>query len=51
MTSDNNYTLRESGLFSSATNGEMGARQTFYDWNVSEGEEFGFVWKVVFGRD
>ncbi|MFA5760178.1 MAG: hypothetical protein WC877_00185 [Dehalococcoidales bacterium] len=51
MTSDDDYILQESGLFEFASGGIMGARQTFYDWNVTAGEEFAFVWKVVFGRD
>jgi hypothetical protein len=50
MTSSGDYTLRESGLHTTITGGYMGARQTYYNWVVANGETFGMIWKIINSR-
>lgn len=47
ITSNGDYALKEAGLFTASTSGYMGARQTFYEWNVVNGEVFGMIWKII----
>lgn len=51
FTSDGDYTLQEAGLHTTlaATTG-MGARQTFYNWDITNGENFGGIWKIINNR-
>lgn len=44
------WILQESGLFTAATGGFMGARQTYYDWEVDNGETIGIIWKIINNR-
>lgn len=50
MTATGDYTLREAGLHTALTSGNMGSRQTFDDWPVTNGESFALVWKITYGR-
>ncbi|MFA5760457.1 MAG: hypothetical protein WC877_01690 [Dehalococcoidales bacterium] len=51
FTADGNYTLKEAGLHVSlAGTTDMGARQTFYDWDITSGENFGGIWKIINNR-
>jgi len=50
FTSDGDYTLKEAGIHDALTSGNMGARQTYYDWTVSNGDNFGAIWKIINNR-
>jgi hypothetical protein len=28
----------------------MGARQTYYNWDIESGENFGAIWKIINNR-
>jgi len=49
-TSTGDYTLQEAGLHTTLTGGYMGSRQTFGNWPVVNGETFGMIWKIIYGR-
>jgi len=51
FTSDGDYTLQEAGLhIDLAGLTGMGARQTYYNWAVTNGENFGAIWKIINNR-
>jgi hypothetical protein len=47
ITCDGDYTLTETGLHTTATSGYMGARQTFYNWSVVNGQRIGAIWEII----
>lgn len=50
FTSDGDYTLQEAGLHTALTSGNMGARQTYYNWDIETAENFGAIWKIINNR-
>lgn len=51
FTSDGDYTLQEAGLHTTlADTTGMGCRQTYYDWEITNGENFGAIWKIINNR-
>lgn len=50
ITCDGDYTLAEAGLHTTLTSGSMGARQTYYNWAVTNGETIGAIWKIINNR-
>lgn len=50
MTSTGDYTLKEAGLHTTLTGGYLGARQVFSSWDITNGETFGTIWKIINSR-
>jgi hypothetical protein len=51
FTASGDYTLLEAGLHTTlaGTTG-MGARQIFYDWDVTNGQKFAGIWEIINNR-
>lgn len=49
-TATSDYTLTEFGLHDAETDGNMGARQVSCTWDVTNGETFGMIWRIVASR-